>query len=379
MNDVPNKVLIIDDSPNDIHVLLEQIGNQYQVTASTTATKALDTMRTGHLPDVILMDVNMPQMNGYEACSEIKNDPQLKDVDIIFISANDNPEEIIRGLDAGAIDYIVKPFDPHVIRSKLRRVIDYSKHKSALKKKVDDANKMVYSVMNEAGHMGVVLNFLRNSFQLQTTRQLLDEALQALTNSGLDSIVFFKRYQFEELGSNGESPTFLEMDLIDRAFGTQKPLIASETRLLVSRENTVIYIKNLPEDPEKAGTLKDTLMILIEGINSKLENLCDRRLYENRRRELQKIVETSKQSLIEARSKQADYKHKSMDILDSMVKDVEQRYYDMGLTLEQEQTLSDAMQSSIEQALNHFEQGMLIDGEMEAIVERLAHTTREEI
>lgn len=372
MSLLPNKVLIIDDSPNDIHVLLEQIGSHYQVMASTSAESAIKKMQEGDLPDIILMDVNMPGLNGYEACEIIKANTQLKDIEIIFISANANPEEIIKGIDVGAIDYIVKPFHTDIIQSKLRRALEYSQDKIALIRNIKDANSMVYSVMTEAGNMGLVLNFLRQSFEITTPRELLENALDTLSQSSLKAIVFFKKQSIEEIGSNDEEPGFLEMDLIDRVLGSETPLLEKDRRLLVTRGGAVIYIKNMPDDATKSGMLKDSLMILIDGINSKLNALWAKSIYKQRGSDIARIVEDSNASLSEIRQKQLAYKQKSITILDEMVKKVEEHYYAMGLTDEQEIVLSELMNNAVTKALDHFDLGLSLDKELQSIVDKLS-------
>lgn len=372
MPNMPSKVLIVDDSPTDIHVLLSQIGSNFQVTAATSAAKTLDMLRSGNIPDIILMDVCMPDMDGYEACATIKNDVLFRDIDIIFVSANDDPQEIIKGIGVGAIDYIVKPFNSEVIQSKLRRVIEYGKQKSVLAKKADDATKMLYSVMSEAGSQGVVLNFLRGCFDVNESKALLDLTLETLTQAGLKGVVFFKQNHIEEVGANGEKPGFLELDLIDRVFGGQQPLLHQKKHLLVTRGSSVIYIKNFPEEDIKAGILRDSLMILIDGLNSKLSTLCDKALYDKRGEEVKSVVDQAQKALSSIRQNQADHKAQSMAMLDDMVQQIEKGYFSLGLTDEQEDALSSTMHIAVDKSLDHFEKGLAIDTELQLIIDKLS-------
>lgn len=377
MQQTPPKVMIVDDSPSDIHVLLHHIGKAYQVTAATSADQALEQLRAGAHPDVILLDVNMPGTNGYDACVQIKQDSTLRDIEILFVSANDSTEEIIRGIDAGAIDYVVKPFDPSVIESKLRRVIEHSKNKRSLISRADEAQKLVYSVLNEAGQMGVVLNFLRESFKVRDTASLLQQALEALSAAGVDGVVFFKKNDLEELGSNGVPPGFLELNLIERVFQSHAPLLERDHRCIITRDHVVIYIKNFPEDPSKAGTLKDSLMILIEAINERLNGLWDRKAYASQREDINNVIAHAKLALAQVQTKQTLHKKNSANILDKMVADIESRYYTMGLTDAQEQILSAVMQNTIAHSLDLLDQGAQLDSELASVIAALAEITKE--
>jgi len=106
------KILIADDE-RDIRDLvaftLRFAG--HDVIAVGNGEEALETARK-ELPDLILMDVRMPRMTGYEACEHMKGDPDLKDIPVVFLSAKGQDSEIQTGLNAGASEYLLKPFAP---------------------------------------------------------------------------------------------------------------------------------------------------------------------------------------------------------------------------------------------------------------------------
>jgi CheY-like chemotaxis protein len=84
---------------------------------------AKELAENGELPDLILMDVRMPRMTGYEACEQIKAHPLLKDVPVAFLSAKGQDAEVQTGLDAGAVAYIIKPFGPDQLAAKVKELL----------------------------------------------------------------------------------------------------------------------------------------------------------------------------------------------------------------------------------------------------------------
>jgi CheY-like chemotaxis protein len=94
----------------------------YEVVAAVNGEEALNLARN-EVPDLILMDVRMPRMTGYEACSAIKADPKLKDVPVIFLSAKGQEAEIQTGLQAGAEEYLLKPFAPDQLTQRIQAVL----------------------------------------------------------------------------------------------------------------------------------------------------------------------------------------------------------------------------------------------------------------
>ena len=116
------RILIVDDSADDIHVLMENLKQDYAVLAATCGEKALELAGKTPRPDVILMDVSMPDMDGYETCRSIKQNPETQNIDVIFVSANDTANEKIIGYEAGGSDYLIKPVQPGELLQKIKLV-----------------------------------------------------------------------------------------------------------------------------------------------------------------------------------------------------------------------------------------------------------------
>lgn len=104
-------ILIVDDIPANIRLLAEMLKAEgYHVRPTSSPIRALTAAQT-QPPDIILLDVNMPEMNGYELCQAFKAEPNLKDIPVIFISALGEQESILKGFEVGGVDYISKPFN----------------------------------------------------------------------------------------------------------------------------------------------------------------------------------------------------------------------------------------------------------------------------
>ncbi|RME88139.1 MAG: response regulator [Anaerolineae bacterium] len=94
----------------------------YQVVAAANGEEALELTRD-EAPDLVLLDVRMPRMTGYDVCRAIKSDPQLKDIPVVFLSAKGQESEIRAGLDAGAEEYLLKPFAPDELTERVRQIL----------------------------------------------------------------------------------------------------------------------------------------------------------------------------------------------------------------------------------------------------------------
>jgi len=119
MADTRPKILVVDDIPSNVHVLSRILRDDYDIYFATDGEKALDLVQA-RLPDLVLLDIMMPGMDGYEVCARIKADPVTHDIPVIFISAKSEVEDETRGLEVGAIDFITKPISPPIVKARVR-------------------------------------------------------------------------------------------------------------------------------------------------------------------------------------------------------------------------------------------------------------------
>lgn len=119
----PQKILIVDDQPGNIHILIENLESEYEILYATTGEKALDMVFAGNRPDLILLDIMMPGMNGYEVCARLKANSEASDIPVIFVTAQGQETDETTGLCLGADDYIIKPFRMPVVKARIKAVL----------------------------------------------------------------------------------------------------------------------------------------------------------------------------------------------------------------------------------------------------------------
>ncbi len=117
------KILIAEDERDIRDLITFTLGFAgYEVVAAANGEEAVNLARQ-EVPDLILMDVRMPRMTGYQACAVLKTDPKLKDIPVIFLSAKGQDTEIQAGLQAGAQEYLLKPFAPDQLTARIQTVL----------------------------------------------------------------------------------------------------------------------------------------------------------------------------------------------------------------------------------------------------------------
>jgi putative two-component system response regulator len=119
-NDIPIKILIVDDSPEAITVLGNALPKHYKRQAALSGEKAIALLEsTAELPDLILLDVMMPGMDGYEVCKYLKNDEKFKEIPVIYLSALTDIKDKAKAFEQGGVDFIVKPFNIKEIQARV--------------------------------------------------------------------------------------------------------------------------------------------------------------------------------------------------------------------------------------------------------------------
>jgi len=117
------RILIVDDRPDSIQIMARGLAPEFAAEFALSGPQALAKLATGELPDLILLDVMMPDMDGYEVCRELKAEPRTRDIPVILITASNDLEDEMRAmqaLEADAADFIHKPVNPQVLRLRVR-------------------------------------------------------------------------------------------------------------------------------------------------------------------------------------------------------------------------------------------------------------------
>lgn len=124
-------LLVVDDVAANIDILLETLGGDYTVRVATDGAAALNSVKKV-LPDLILLDIMMPGMDGLEVCRHLKDNPETQGIPIIFLTALGDASDEARGLTLGAVDYITKPFNPAIVRARVRNHLELKTHRNHL-------------------------------------------------------------------------------------------------------------------------------------------------------------------------------------------------------------------------------------------------------
>ncbi|MDH5680800.1 MAG: hybrid sensor histidine kinase/response regulator [Spirochaetota bacterium] len=195
------KVLIVDDTPQNIQVLgqiLDEAG--YQIIVAQNGVQALNTVAKV-LPELILLDVMMPEMDGYEACKRLKEDPRTADIPIIFLTAKVETDSILKGFDLGAADYVTKPFNPSELLKRVKTHLDLKESKDKLEISNHNYRELIHILCHDLSNP---ISFMHGVMELGSVEPDLfnkfNKQMWSAINSSLDIINLVRKMRALEEG-----------------------------------------------------------------------------------------------------------------------------------------------------------------------------------
>lgn len=135
-------ILVVDDTASNIDILLETLGMDYEIMVALDGNTALNQAKKNQ-PDIILLDIMMPEMDGYEVCKRLKADKLTQEIPVIFVTAMNELVDEEKGLELGAIDYITKPFSLPIVKARVKNHLILQLAKEAVKRQKDILEEMV--------------------------------------------------------------------------------------------------------------------------------------------------------------------------------------------------------------------------------------------
>ncbi|KPA14807.1 chemotaxis protein CheY [Candidatus Magnetomorum sp. HK-1] len=127
------KILIVDDEKMNIDILISLLKPHYRTVAAKNGEQVFKRLEVPPIPDLILLDIMMPGMDGYEICQKLKDDKAKRDIPVIFITGNNDVQCEEKGFRAGAVDYIIKPFSPLIVLARVKIHLELKRRGDMLK------------------------------------------------------------------------------------------------------------------------------------------------------------------------------------------------------------------------------------------------------
>ncbi len=330
------KILAVDDEPFNLEIIeeiLEELDFELQV--ATSGPECLN-MVEGYMPQVILLDVSMPQMNGYEVCKALKANPNTAHIIVMFVSARGTVEGRMEGYSVGAEDYIVKPFGHDELKSKLKNLNQVLVEKQSLEKQVEDATSTAFNAMANSSEMGQIVNYVENIGFINDPQELGKALIDCLQSFDLQSNVEFRENnEISHFALNGVcSPIVVELFEMLKNKGR---LHEFSHRILVNYELISLLILNMPDhDPDKHGRIRDHVCFIVSVTEQQLRAITTKKMLEAQQAKLNAVASTVHSKFHGLISLLNDNRQNNEKVFKQLQEELEERIPTMGLDEDQE-------------------------------------------
>lgn len=362
MNDKP-LILIVDDDPLVRSVLAAALEDCYNLQQAESGEAVLDFLKLHKeaLPDLIFLDIEMHQLDGYETCKALR--AAGHSMPVIFVSSHDSLEERLYGFDVGGEDFVSKPFDAEELQRKAQLAV-------ARKRSTDSLQNVTVNILHEVGETGVLLAFLREAIHITDYERLAMLLLRSVGDYGLHCNLQLRHDDGTVTLTPSGAPNQLELSLLERATALDHKFRLGR-RMVINYHFISLMVMDLPEDSERSRRLVDYIDVLVESAEAVAETIGIRRESAVR---AEALMVASAESFGAIESLREGYRRQQADtqtLLHQLIGEVEHTYVHLGLTENQEETISSALRRSAERILRLFEQGAEFDRQFATVLDAL--------
>ncbi len=365
-------VLVIDDDPDLLAAhSLHLISQGCDVITAENGQIALDLIKQNpDAIDVILSDILMPVMDGYELCRLVKGDSELQVIPLIFVSMLSTLEEKMKGFEVGADDYITKPISPEELGHKVSKLIELRTQNRELQSSLSESNSVAMQAMTYSSDLGQVLEFYKNTMGAVDFNEVAQLLFKVTDSNDLKcSLQIITPDKLANFGSLGAvSP--LEVNVIEMSRSKGR-FFDFGARTLINYDRFSLLIKNMPIDnPERYGLLKDTLGTLCDAIEARVAFLLQQ-LSANKKKE---IVGTVISVIDDVDAMFSKIQKANINVINSMMDELDDEMMELGLTSAQENLIRVIVEKCRDDSNKVFEEGKQLNEKFEVVKESLDKT-----
>lgn len=337
---VYNQLLVIDDDPDYCQLIKEVLAPDFDCVLAHTGKDGLAQFTKHCDPVLVIVDLNLPDMSGFEVCETLSEFKDERSFALFVISGDDTVNSRLRTFESGADDFIAKPFEMAELKSKISRVIDYVKKQIHLKQEGDETRKMANIAMAQASQYSYVMNFFKSLNHCQTPEHIASLFYEAMAFFELASTIKirFKGVHYFDKNMGDISP--IETSIYE-LLKDQGRIHEFGKRILINGRNVAFLIKNFPDDEHAAGQARDFLAALVEGIESKIDELEVKATIVEATVDLGQAINTINQNL-------TTHNIAINEVMGDMITDISSSYHRLALTDEQETYFTNMVETGSE-------------------------------
>jgi len=368
-------ILYVDDEPVNLIIMQELLQDSYELITVNSGEGCLQQVAI-QKPDLILLDVNMPEVDGLETCARLKADAETAEIPIVFVSALASQTELMAGYEAGGDDYITKPFSEEILQKKLQIVLASQQRKQELKQISEQAVEALMNNLSDTDELGMVIEFLHQCQTVSTLDELARNVFDCLREFELDSSLLILDKPENRIWFSDDIERPMESQILASLRG-QDSVVSFGTRLAISSDHATILVRNLPSGQKKIARVRGYLTILIGGLNSRINAMQRESLLDQRGQVLARVLQATRENLGNIDDLLQQQKIRSGEIISALRVEVGKSIVKLNLTIQQETALMKIIESTAVRIESVYDDNLKFDDQFQDVIDDLCRALDE--
>jgi len=365
-------ILVIDDDTFSHKYIDKALKDQHNVITALNGEQGLIKAHEEN-PDIILLDVEMPGLNGYEVCDKIKHDSSIQHIPVIFLSANTSTRHRMQGYEVGADDYLVKPFAAEDLLAKIQVLNSYQEKQHELAQRIESATKTAFTAMAGSNELAQAISYIEYCYAAVDYPELAHQLFAMLSSFSLNSSLLIKTVNGVELFSPNGKVAPLESELMQKLH-IDKRFIDFGCRTQINYPNCALLIKNMPlDDSERYGSLKDLLPVMLAATDTKIVSIRSEVALHEQNDNMILSFDLFNETLRTLGQRLTSNQETSAKILQVMVNTLTERLPSLGLEEDQEEFLLSIIDKAIIEIMELMRDGTQIDEIFAIVLSKLSN------
>lgn len=344
-------ILAIDDDKLSHKMIcrsLEPAG--YSLRPAYTGEEGLQAA-VGNPPDIILLDVEMPGLSGYDVCVQLRQHESTRDIPVIFLSSHSSLRERMQGYEAGADDYLVKPFEPENLLARVSVLQRFKEQRVQLLERYRSARETAMNALTGTSELGMAMQFLERTHALGTAEQLAEALFEVTRNLALNCCLYVCSDEGEQWFADGEGIRPLEQELVTMSDRSQR-FVDFGARTIVNYQFLSLLVRNMPiDDMNRYGRTKDLLPLLLSSVDNRVANIQAEQAMKRQSQELLVAFGRIRSSFYYFARDLITNQDQSNRLLREMLQELNHDFLRMGLEEDQEAYVLNRIDQAIEDAI----------------------------
>jgi DNA-binding response OmpR family regulator len=363
-------LFVVDDDEMTRTLLEANLSAIGPVEAFETAEACLERLDE-NVPDVFLLDVGLPGMDGYALCRKIRSRPETETVPVIFISGHDDLESRLAGYDAGGDDFVVKPYGMAEICHKVEGLRRAAQERAEKQGQAAESDELVTLVMSSLDEYARLIKFLRRLNECSDYREIAQALLEFLASYHLSGVIQVRLRDVETtLSEEGENRP-LETSVVNH-IRTLERIFQFKTRAAFNFDRLTVMVNNMPvENPELCGSIRDNLAIAVEAADAKLLALQSFADGAHTRAELRGVVDAVRETVRDYDRKYSTARYKGAVITSGVVDDLLAVLAPLGLSGDDEERVIGLVRKAANTVIDLYDIGGATESTLLALNDRL--------